>query len=482
MAHTAAKKIEHNYDFDIAIIGSGPGGYEAAIRAAQLGYKVCIIEKETSLGGICLNWGCIPTKSLLKNAEVINMMKHHAAEYGISGIDNMQVDFTKVIKRSRDVAGKMAKGVSYLMKKNKITVKTGYAKLRSAHQIEITAGNDANGGKPEVITALHTILATGTRAKSVPTIPVDRKKIITSYEAMILEKLPASMTIIGAGAIGIEFAYVYNSMGTKISIVEFLPNVLPNEDEEISRTLEREYKKSGIEVLTNTKVESVVYDGENVKTTVTLPDGSKKDIVSEYVLVAIGLTGNIENLGLEQVGVATDRGFIKTDGYGHTNIEGVYAIGDVTGGMLLAHKASAEGIVCIEAIAGFEPQPLVPENIPACTYCQPSVAHIGLTEKQAKEKGFEIKVGKFPFSASGKATAAGETAGLVKLIFDAKYGELIGAHIIGHEATEMIAELGIAKKMEATAEWIHNTVHAHPTFSEAVKEAAADAYGEAINI
>jgi dihydrolipoamide dehydrogenase len=466
----------HTYNFDVAIIGSGPGGYETAIRAAQLGFKTCIIEKEPTLGGVCLNWGCIPTKSLLKNAEMIHALKH-ADTFGIK-VDGMSIDFPRVIKRSRDVAGQMAKGVDYLMKKNKITVKKGYGKLAAPHEVEIT-GDD---GASEKISALHIIIATGTKAKSLPTVPVDRKRIITSYEAMILPEKPDTLTIIGAGAIGVEFAYFYNAVGTKVTIVEYLPHLLPNEDEEISTLLEREYKKQEISFLLGAKVESATVEGDKVTTVVTDANGNRKELVSDYALVAIGLTGNIENIGLETVGVETERGFIKVDAFGRTNVEGVYAIGDVAGGMLLAHKASVEGIHCIEKIAGLNPQPIDPMEIPACTYCQPSVAHIGMTEKQAREKGYELKIGRFPFKASGKATAAGETAGMVKLIFDAKYGELLGAHIIGHEATEMIASLGIAKKLEATADWIHNTVHAHPTFSEAVKEAAADAYGEAINI
>jgi dihydrolipoamide dehydrogenase len=475
MSHTV-KKTPHNYDYDITLIGTGPGGYEAAIRAAQLGFKVCVVEKESTLGGVCLNWGCIPTKSLLRNAEVFETFKH-AADFGITGAENFKIDFSKVIKRSRDVAGKMAKGVAYLMKKNKITVEKGFGKLATNHTIDVT-----DDGKTKTISSQHIILATGTRSKSVPTIPVDRKKIITSYQAMVLEKLPESLVIIGAGAIGVEFAYIYASLGTKVTLIEYLSHILPAEDDEIATLLTKEYKKIGIEMFVSTKVESVAYQGEQLKTAITLSDSTKKDIISEIVLVAIGLTGNIENIGLETLGVKTDRGFIVVDKYGRTNIEGIYAIGDVSGPPLLAHKASAEGIVCVEAIAGLDPVPIDMNKVAACTYCQPGVAHVGLTEKQAKEKGYEVKVGKFPFSASGKATAAGHTEGLVKLVFDAKYGELLGAHIIGYEATEMIAELSLAMSSEATAEFIHKTVHAHPTFSEAVKEAAADSLGEAINI
>lgn len=475
MSKNSAKKFTHNYDFDVAIIGSGPGGYETAIRSSQLGYNTCLIEKEPTLGGVCLNWGCIPTKSLLKNAEMIHAI-HRAKDFGIR-VSNVEIDFPAIIKRSRDVAAQMAKGVDYLMKKNKITVKKGYGRLASAREIEIEAD-----GKVEKITALHVILATGARAKSLPNVPIDRKRIITSYEAMILPEKPKTLVIIGAGAIGAEFAYFYNAVGAKVTLVEYMPRILPNEDEEISTWLEREYKKQGIELMTSAKVESASVEGESVRIIVTDFKGERKELVSDYCLVAVGLTGNIENIGLEKVGVQTEKGFIKVDGFGRTNVDGVYAIGDVAGGMLLAHKASVEGVNCIETIAGLPTKPINPLEIPACTYCQPSVAHVGLTEKAAKEQGYEILVGRFPFKASGKATAAGETAGMVKLIFDKKTDELLGAHIIGQEATEMIAELCVAKKLEATADWIHKTIHAHPTFSEAIKEAAAAAHGEAINV
>jgi dihydrolipoamide dehydrogenase len=476
MSKQAINKPSHSYDFDVVIIGSGPGGYETAIRASQLGYKTCVIEKEPTLGGVCLNWGCIPTKSLLKNAEVIQTLKH-AETFGIK-FESMQIDFAQIIKRSRDVAAQMAKGVDYLMKKNKITVKKGFGKLCTAHDIEIKAED----GTVEKVSALYTIIATGTKARSIPSVPVDRKRIITSYEAMILPQKPESLTIIGAGAIGVEFAYFYNAVGTAVTLIEAMPQILPNEDEEISTLLTREFKKQGITIMTGAKVESATVEGDTVRTVVTDSNGKQKELVSDYCLVAVGLVGNIENIGLEEVGVKTERGFIKVDAFGRTNVEGVYAIGDVAGGMLLAHKASAEGIRCIEHIAGLNVQPLDPLEIPACTYCQPSVAHVGLTEKQAREQGYDIKIGRFPFKASGKATAAGHPEGMVKLIFDAKYGDLLGAHIIGYEATELIASLCLARKLEATAEWIHHTVHAHPTFSESIKEAAADAYGEAINI
>lgn len=476
MSKQAINKPPHDYNFDVAIIGSGPGGYETAIRSAQLGYKTCIIEKEPTLGGVCLNWGCIPTKSLLKNAEIIQTLKH-ASTFGIR-LEGMTIDFAQIIKRSRDVAAQMAKGVDYLMKKNKITVKKGFGKLLSPHEVEIKADD----GAVEKISSLYIIIATGAKPRSLPNVPVDRQRIITSYEAMVLPERPSKLTIIGAGAIGVEFAYFYNAVGTEVTLIEAMPQILPNEDEEIATLLAREFKKQGIAIMTNATVESAAVEGDKVKTVVLDSNGNRKELVSDYCLVAVGLTGNIENIGLEELGIQTERGFIKTDEFGRTNVESVYAIGDVAGGMLLAHKASAQGIRCIEKIAGLDVQPLDPMEIPACTYCQPSVAHLGLTEKQAKEKGYDVKIGRFPFKASGKATAAGHTEGMVKLIFDAKYGELLGAHIIGYEATEMIASLGIARKLEATADWIHHTVHAHPTFSEAVKEAAADAYGEAINI
>ncbi len=464
-------------DFDIVVIGSGPGGYECAIRASQLGFKTCIVEKEQTLGGVCLNWGCIPTKSLLKNAEVVELL-NKADEFGIK-LESVEVDFTKVIRRSRKVATKMAKGVEFLMKKNNIVVKKGFGRLASNQTVEVASPDNQS---KETLQAKHIIIATGTKAKSFPTINVDRKRVITSYEAMVLKEKPKTMTIIGAGAIGVEFAYFYNAMGTKINLLELMPQILPNEDREVAELLTKEFKKKGIEIFTETKVEKTEVKGEGVITTLTTKNGETKNIESDYVLVAIGLTGNIENIGLEQLGVKTSKGFIETDAYGRTNVENIYAIGDVAGGMLLAHKASVEGIICVEKIAGLNPEPLDNSAIPACTYCQPSVAHIGLTEKEAKEKGLAIKVGKFPFMASGKATAAGENQGFVKLIFDEKLGEVLGAHIIGHEATELIAELGIAKKMEATSEWIHRTVHAHPTYSEAIKEAAAAADGHAINI
>lgn len=468
---------DQTYDFDILVIGSGPGGYECAIRSAQLGFKTCVVEKEKTLGGVCLNWGCIPTKSLLKNAEVVETLKR-ADEFGIK-LEGYEVDFTKVVRRSRKVATKMAKGVEFLMKKNKITVKKGFGKLLSNQEVEITYEKEQT---TETVKARHIILATGTKARSFPSIEVDRARVITSTEAMTLSEKPHSLTIIGAGAIGVEFAYFYNAMGTSVTLIELLPQILPNEDHEVSEALIKEFKKKGIEILTEAKVEKTQAQSDKVLTTVNTKDGEKKVIESDYTLVAIGLTGNIDGIGLEEIGVETEKGFIKTDDFGRTNIDNIYAIGDVAGGMLLAHKASVEGINCVEKIAGQAPEPLENTSIPACTYCQPSVAHLGLTEKEAIEKGYEIKIGKFPFMASGKATAAGANEGFVKLIFDKKLGELLGAHIFGHDATELIAELGLAKKMEATSEWIHKTVHAHPTLSEAVKEAAAAADDLAINM
>ncbi len=464
-------------DFDIAVIGSGPGGYECAIRASQLGFNTLIVEKEPSLGGVCLNWGCIPTKSLLKNAEVVETLQK-AEEYGIK-LESFEIDFTKVIRRSRKVATKMAKGVEFLMKKNKITVKKGFGKLVSNQEIEIIGEKEDS---KEVIRASHIILATGTKARSFPGINVDRKRVITSYEAMILNEKPSSITIIGAGAIGVEFAYFFNAMGSSVNLLELMPQILPNEDSEVAEVLTKEFKKKGINILTEAKVEKTEVNGDTVKTTLTTKDGKPQVLESDYVLVAIGLTGNVEDIGLEKVGVKTTKGFIDTDNFGRTNIDSVYAIGDVAGGMLLAHKASVEGILCVESIAGLNPEPIDNSSIPACTYCQPSVAHLGLTEQECKDQGYEIKIGKFPFMASGKATAAGANQGFVKLIFDKNIGELLGAHIIGHDATELIAELGLAKKMEATSEWIHRTIHAHPTLSEAVKEAAAASDGHAINM
>jgi len=459
--------------YDISIIGGGPGGYVAAIRAAQLGFKTAVIERDR-LGGICLNWGCIPTKALLKNAELYQHFKH-ADEWGIS-YKELQFDFPKIVKRSREVALRNSKGVEYLFKKNKIDHIPGFGKLRGGGKVEVS-----KDGKPvETVLAKHIILATGARPRSLPGIAIDGRQVISYAEAMVLPELPRSMVVIGAGAIGVEFAYFYNAFGTKVTIVEMMSTILPVEDKEISKLLESSFRKSGMEIFTEAKVETVNTSKE-LNVSIVMKEG-KKQLVTDVALMAIGVQGNVENMGLESLGVKVERGWVTVDDYGRTNVTGVYAIGDVAGPPWLAHVASREGIICVEAIAGKNPQPINYDNVPGCTYCQPQVASLGLTEEKAKESGYEIKVGRFPFSASGKARAIGETEGLVKLIFDAKYGELLGAHILGSEATEMIAELGVAKTLETTASGIYGTVHAHPTLSEAVMEAAEDAYGHAIHI
>jgi dihydrolipoamide dehydrogenase len=459
--------------FDIAVLGGGPGGYVAAIRAAQLGLKTVVVERER-LGGICLNWGCIPTKALLKNAEIYTLFKH-ATDWGISH-ENLHFDFAKVIKRSRDVADRLSKGVEYLFRKNKIKHISGSGKLAGPGALEVFR----DGTRAEVVRAKHVIIATGGRPRSIPGVKIDGKQVISSTEAMLLPEPPKSMVIIGAGAIGIEFAYFYNAFGTKVTVVEMMPTILPNEDSEISKMLEGILKKSGIDIYTESKVESVSSSNE-VLVSVTTKDG-RKDITGNVTLMAVGVQGNIENIGLEELGVETAKRYLKVDDRYRTNVEGIYGIGDVIGPPLLAHVASAEGIMCVEAIAGLEIDGVNYDNIPACTYCQPQVASIGLTEAKARDQGHELKIGRFPFRASGKSIAIGETEGLVKLIFDAKYSELLGAHILGSEATEMIAEIGVAKALEATAHQIIKTVHAHPTLAESVMEAAADAYEEAIHI
>ncbi|MBU1298123.1 MAG: dihydrolipoyl dehydrogenase [Bacteroidetes bacterium] len=459
--------------YDIAIIGGGPGGYVAAIRASQLGFKTAVVEKD-KLGGVCLNWGCIPTKALLKNAEIYNHFKH-ANEFGIT-YQNLEFDFKKIIKRSRDVVLRNSKGVEYLFKKNKIDHISGFGKIIGKGKIEVS-----KDGKPvETVESKHIIIATGARPRSIPDVAIDRKKIISSSEAMILQEVPKSMLIIGAGAIGVEFSYFYNTFGTKVTLVEMMPSILPIEDKEITKLLESNLKKVGIEIFTDTKVEKVTVGGD-VTLTVNTKEGAK-ELKGDVALMAIGVQGNVENIGLDEIGVKYEKSFIKVDKYYRTNVEGVYAIGDIIGQPLLAHVASAEGITCIEAIAGKSPAVVDYENIPGCTYCQPQVASIGFTEDKAIEQGYEIKVGRFPFAASGKARAIGETDGLVKLIFHAKYGELLGAHILGSDATEMIAEIGVAKTLGTTAHELIKTVHAHPTLSEAVMEAAANAMGKAIHI
>ncbi len=462
-----------NKQYDIAIIGGGPGGYVAAIRAAQLGFKTAVIEKD-KLGGVCLNWGCIPTKALLKSAEIYNYFKH-ANEFGMT-YENLQFDFKKIIKRSRDIALRNSKGIEYLFKKHKIDLISGYGKIVGRGKIEVSK----DGKSVETIESKHTIIATGAQPRSIPDVEVDRRKIISSSETLILQEPPKSMLIIGAGAIGVEFAYLYNTFGTKVTLVEMMPNILPIEDKEITKLLESNLKKTGIEIFTNTKVEKVVVD-DNVKLSVSTKD-ALKEIVGDVALMAIGVQGNVENIGLDEMGVNYENSFIKVDEYYRTNVNGIFAIGDIIGPPLLAHVASAEGITCIEAIAGKNTPTVDYENIPSCTYCQPQVASIGLTEEKAIEQGHQIKVGRFPFTASGKARAISETDGLVKLIFDAKYGGLLGGHILGSDATEMIAELGVAKTLGSTANELIKTVHAHPTLSEAVMEAAANAYNESIHI
>lgn len=463
--------------YEIAILGGGPGGYVAAIRAAQLGFKTVLIDKD-NLGGICLNWGCIPTKSLLKNAEIFDLMKNHSNDFGIK-VDGLSFDFNKIIKRSRDVSDRISKNVEILVKKNKIDRIRGYGKLVSKNQIEIF---DDEGNKIDSINSENIIIATGARPKSFPSIPVDRKNIITSTEAMTLADQPKELIVIGAGAIGIEFAYFYSVLGTKVTIIEMIENILPVEDAEVSQTLEKIFKKRGIEIHTSTKVEKAESKGDHVVVTIE-KNGKKTELKAEKVLSAIGVTGNVEGFGLEKLKVEIEKGHIKVNKKNYqTNIPNIFAIGDVIGAPWLAHVASAEGIACVENIKGLHPVPVNYENIPGGTFCQPQVASVGMTEKKARESGYEIKIGKFPFMASGKAFAAGDRDGFVKVIFDAKYGELLGAHIIGPEATELIAEFTLAKSMEATFETIVKTVHSHPTLSETVMEAAANAYGESIHI
>ncbi|MCR8557162.1 dihydrolipoyl dehydrogenase [Mucilaginibacter sp. BJC16-A38] len=461
-------------NYDLIVIGSGPGGYVAAIRASQLGLKTAIIERE-SLGGVCLNWGCIPTKALIKSAEVFEYI-NHAAEYGIK-VGESEVDFDAMIKRSRGVADGMSKGVQFLMKKNKIDVVMGTGKLKSKGVVTVTNAS----GETSDITAKHIILATGGRSRELPNLKQDGVKVIGYRQAMVLPKKPASMIVVGSGAIGIEFAYVYNAIGTKVTVVEFLDNIVPLEDEEVSKQLARTLKKQGINIMTSSNVESVDSSGDICKVQVKTATGVET-LEAEIVLSAVGISTNLEGLGLEENGVQTDRGKVIVDDYYKTNVEGVYAIGDIVKGQALAHVASAEGIICVEKIAGQNPHPLDYNNIPGCTYCSPEVASVGYTEKAAIAAGYELKIGKFPFSASGKASAAGAKEGFVKLIFDAKYGEFLGAHMIGHNVTEMLAEVVTARKLEATGHEIIKSVHPHPTMSEAIMEAAAAAYGEVIHL
>ena len=467
--------------YDVIVIGSGPGGYPAAIRASQLGLKVAIIEKE-SLGGVCLNWGCIPTKALIKSAQVYDYVKH-SANYGITttGVNH---DFGAVIKRSRGVADKMSKGVQFLMKKNKIDVIMGYGKVMSKGKVEV---KDAEG-KTQIIESKYIVIATGGRSRELPNLKQDGKKVIGYREAMVLPTQPKSMIIVGSGAIGVEFAYVYNSMGTKVTIVEFLPRIVPVEDEDISRELEKQYRKQGIEIMTNASVESLDTSGALVKAKVKQLDGSFVTLEADIVLSAVGVVSNIENIGLEQNGIKAEKGRVIVDKFQQTNVAGIYAIGDCSPGQALAHVAAKEGINAAEHIAYQEkkhahlPEGIDYNNVPGCTYCIPEISSVGYTEKAAKEAGYEIKVGKFPFMASGKASAAGATEGFVKVIFDAKYGEFLGCHMIGMNVTEMIAEAVVARKLETTAHEILNAIHPHPTMSEGLKEAVAAAYGEAIDI
>lgn len=461
--------------YDLIVIGSGPGGYVAAIRASQLGLKTAVVEKE-SLGGVCLNWGCIPTKSLLKSAQVYDYFRH-AGDYGVALEGSVSPDLAKMVERSRTVADGMSKGVQFLFKKNKIEAIQGTGRLKSPGKVEVTDGD----GGTTIVEADHIILATGARSRELPNLKQDGKKIIGYREAMTLEKLPGSMLVVGSGAIGSEFAYFYSTLGTEVTLVEFLPNVVPLEDEEVSKQLERSFKKSRMKVMTGSSVESVDTSGDMCKAVVKTPKG-ETEVEAEVVLSAVGITPNIENIGLEEVGVEVENGRVKVDQFYRTSVNGIYAIGDIVGGPALAHVASAEGITCVEKIAGHDPRPVDYQNTPACTYTSPEVASVGMTEKAAREAGYELKVGKFPFTASGKASAAGAKEGFVKLVFDAKYGELLGAHMIGANVTEMIAEIVVARKLETTGEEIIKAVHPHPTMSEAIMEAAAAAYGEVIHI
>ena len=461
--------------YDLLVLGSGPGGYVAAIRAAQLGLKVGVVEKE-NLGGICLNWGCIPTKSLLKSAQAFEYAVH-GADYGVSISGEIKPDFGAMVKRSRGVADGMSKGIQYLFTKNKIEEIRGYGRLVDKTSVEVTD----ESGKRTLHSAKNIILATGARSRELPNLEQDGKKIIGYREAMNLPKQPKSMVVVGSGAIGSEFAYFYQSIGTDVTLVEYLPNVVPNEDEEVSKALERSFKKMKMKVLTNASVESVDTSGKACKVTVKTKKG-EEIIEAEIVLSAVGIAPNIENIGLEELGIVLENGKVKVNDFYQTNVDTVFAIGDIVAGPALAHVASAEGIVCVEKIAGLNPHPIDYSNIPGCTYTSPEVASVGMTEKKATEAGYEIKVGKFPFSASGKASASGQKDGFVKLIFDAKYGELLGAHLIGANVTEMIAELVVAKKLEITGHELMKSIHPHPTMSEAIMEAAAAAYDEVIHL
>ncbi len=461
-------------NFDVIVIGSGPGGYVTAIRASQLGLKTAIVEKE-SLGGVCLNWGCIPTKALLKSAQVFEYIQH-AEDFGIN-VKDADADFGSVVKRSRGVADGMSKGIDFLMKKNKIEVIMGTAKVKAGKKVDVLDTD----GKTTEYSASNIIIATGARSRELPNLPQDGKKIIGYRKAMTLDKKPSKMVVVGSGAIGVEFAYFYNAMGVDVTIVEYMPNIVPVEDEDVSKQLARSFKKSGIKVMTNSSVESVDTSGKGCVVSVKTKKG-EETIECDVVLSAVGITANIENIGLEDVGIVTDKGKILVNDFYQTNMPGYYAIGDVLPTQALAHVASAEGIICVEKIAGHNPEPLDYGNIPGCTYCSPEISSVGYTEKAAKEAGYDIKVGKFPFSASGKASAAGHKDGFVKVIFDAKYGEWLGCHMIGYNVTEMIAEAVVARKLETTGHEILKAVHPHPTMSEAVMEAVAAAYDEVIHM
>jgi dihydrolipoamide dehydrogenase len=460
--------------YDIIVLGSGPGGYVTAIRASQLGFKVAVIEKE-NLGGVCLNWGCIPTKALLKSAQVFDYLKH-ASDYGLT-ISSFDKDFNAVVSRSRNVADGMSKGVKFLMKKNKIDVIDGFGKMKPSKKIDVTAAD----GKVTEYSADHIIIATGARSRELPNLPQDGVKVIGYRQAMTLTAQPKSMIVVGSGAIGVEFAHFYNAMGTDVTIVEFLPNIVPLEDEDISKQMERSMKKAGVKIMTNSSVEKIDTSGNGVKAFVKTAKG-EEILEADILLSAVGIKTNLENIGLEEVGIATDRDKIVVNEFYQTNIPGYYAIGDIVPGPALAHVASAEGITCVEKIAGLHVDPIDYGNIPGCTYATPEIASVGLTEKQAIEKGYELKIGKFPFSASGKAQASGTSDGFVKVIFDAKYGEWLGCHMIGAGVTDMIAEAVVARKLETTGHEILKSIHPHPTMSEAVMEAVAEAYGEVIHL
>ena len=462
-------------NYDVIVVGSGPGGYVTAIRASQLGLKTAIVERE-SLGGVCLNWGCIPTKALIKSANVFEYL-NHAADYGIT-VKDAKMDFGAMVKRSRDIANGMSTGIQFLMKKNKIDVLTGNGKIAAGKSVIVT---DASGLSTTYTAGNAVIIATGSRSRELPNLPQDGKKIIGYRQAMTLDNQPKRIVIVGSGAIGVEFAYIYNAIGTEVTVVEYLPNIVPVEDEDVSKQLEKSFKKAGVKIMTNASVESVDTSGKECIVSIKTEKGEEK-ISCDVVLSAVGIQANIEGIGLEEIGIVVDKGRVLVDEYYQTNMPGYYAIGDIVPGPALAHVASAEGIICVEKIAGHDPAPLDYGNIPGCTYCSPEVASVGMTEKAAKAAGIDVKIGKFPFSASGKASAAGAKDGFVKLIFDAKYGELLGGHMIGANVTEMVAELVAVRKLETTGHELIKTVHPHPTMSEAIMEAAAAAYGEVIHL